>query len=142
MKTCGKSQPDRPGQESHSQALGKYTKASLTLFVITVVIVLLDIIGPILLSSGHDIISSRLHDQLAFLALLSIPSILILLVIGSVLGILGWRTAHKTSGRPKRMAIVVTCLNLTSLLIATLVIVAALLFLMGPYTDLPRWPGW
>ena len=133
---------DTPGQEYHSQVLDKYTKASLTLFVVAVAIVLLDIIGPIVLSGGHDIISSRLHDQLAFLALLSVPLIPILLLIGSVLGILGWRTAHNTSGRSKRIAIVATCLNLTSLLIVTLVIVVALLFLVGPYTDLPRWPGW
>jgi hypothetical protein len=112
------------------------------MFIVATLLVLLDIIGPIVLSGGHDIISSRLHDQLAFLALLSVPFILILLVIGSVLGILGWRTERNTSGYPKRMAIVVTCLNLASLLIVTLIIVLALIFLVGPYTDLPRWPGW
>ena len=131
-----------PEQELHSQYPGRRTKASLTLFIIAAVIVLLDIIGPIILSGGHDIISGRLHDQLAFLALLSVPFILILLVIGSVLGILGWRTARKASGRPSRMGVVAACLNLASLLIVTLLILAALVFLRGPYIGLPRWPGW
>lgn len=133
---------NKPGQEFHSQSPGKRTKASFILFVITAVIVLLDIIGPIILSGGHDVISGRLHDQLAFLALLSVPFVLILLVVGSVLGILGWRAARKASGRPSRMTVVAACLNLASLLIAALLILVALVFLVGPYTGLPRWPGW
>lgn len=133
---------NKTGHELNSQSSGRYTKASLILFIISTVIVLLDIIGPIILSGGHDIISSRLHDQLAFLALLSVPFIFILLVIGSVLGILGWRAARKASVRPGRMTVVAAYLNLSSLLIATLLILAALIFLVGPYTDLPRWPGW
>jgi hypothetical protein len=112
------------------------------LFIISAVLVLLDIIGPVVLSGGHDILSARLHDQLAFLALLSVPFMLILLAIGSVVGILGWRTEHRASGCPSRMAVVTTCLNLILFIIATLAVVAALVFLMGPYTDLPRWPGW
>ena len=103
---------------------------------------LLDIVGPIVLSGGHDIISSRLHDQLAFLALLSVPLIPVLLLIGSVLGIIAWRTERKASGRPSRMAVVATFLNLISFLLATTAILVALVFLMGPYTDLPQWPGW
>lgn len=94
MKTCGNPQPGAPGQESFFQTLNKYTKASLTLFLIAVVVVLLDIIGPVLLANGHDIISSRLPDQLAFPALLSVPFIPILLMIGSILGILAWQTAR------------------------------------------------
>ena len=58
MKKCANHQPDTPGQEYHWQALNNYAKASLTLFVVAVVIVLLDIVGPSLLSSGHDIIRS------------------------------------------------------------------------------------
>ncbi|MDH4240261.1 MAG: hypothetical protein OEW48_11930 [Phycisphaerae bacterium] len=118
---------DKPGQQLHSQPPGRRTKASLTLFIIAAVIVLLDIIGPIILSGGHDIISGRLHDQLAFLALLSVPFILILLVIGSVLGILELRAARRASVRPTRMTIVVACLNLALLLIGTLVIALFLL---------------
>ena len=133
---------DKSGQQFHSESPGKRTKASLILFIIAAVIVLLDIIGPVILSSGHDIISSRLHDRLAFLALLSVPFIPILLVVGSVLGILGWRAARRASGCVGRMTVLAACLNLASLLIATLLILVALLFLVGPYTDLPRWPGW
>jgi hypothetical protein len=117
----------KPGQELHSQSPSKRTKASLILFIIAAVIVLLDIIGPIILSSGHDIISSRLHDQLAFLALLSVPFIPILLVVGSVLGILEWRAARRVSGYASRMTVVAACLNLALLLIGTLVIALFLL---------------
>jgi len=90
--------------------------------VIAAAIVLLDIIGPIFLSGGYDVISGRLHDQLAFLALLSVPFILVLLAIGSVLGILGWRAARKTSGRASRMTVVAACLNLALLLIGILIV--------------------
>ncbi|NIP27763.1 MAG: hypothetical protein GWN67_25115 [Phycisphaerae bacterium] len=131
--------PDKPGLEFHSESPGKRTKASLILFVIAAAIVLLDIIGPVILSSGHDIISSRLHDRLAFLALLSVPFIPILLVVGSILGILEWRTERRASGCANRMTVLAACLNLSSLLIAILFILVALLFLVGPYTDLPRW---
>jgi len=130
---------DKPGHQSHPQSPGKRTKASLILFAIAAVIVLMDIIAPIILSSGHDIISSRLHDQLAFLALLSVPFIPILLVVGSVLGILEWRSSRRASGRPNRMTVLAACLNLASLLIAAILILVALLFLVGPYTDLPGW---
>lgn len=130
---------DKPEQEFQSQSPGKRTKASLILFVIAAVIVLLDIIGPVILSSGHDIISSRLHDRLAFLALLSVPFIPILLVVGSILGILEWRFARRVSGYASRMTVLAACLNLSSLLIVTLLMLVALLFLVGPYTDLPRW---
>lgn len=118
---------DRPGNELHSQTFLKRTKASLILFVIAAAIVLLDIIGPIVLSGGYDIISSRLHDQLAFLALLSIPFIFILLAIGSILGILGWRAARRASVPPSRMTVVAVCLNLALLLIGTLFVAFFLL---------------
>ena len=118
---------NKPGQEFHSQSPGKRTKASLILFVIAAVIVLLDIIGPIILSGGHDVISGRLHDQLAFLALLSVPFIPILFVVGSVLGILEWRAVRKASVRPSRMTVVAACLNLALLLIGILVIALFLL---------------
>jgi hypothetical protein len=114
---------DKPGQKLHPQSPGKRTKASLSLFVIAAVIVLLDIIGPIILSGGHDIISGRLHDRLAFLALLSVPFVLILLVVGSVLGILEWRAARRASGHASRMTVVAACLNLVLLLIGILALV-------------------
>jgi hypothetical protein len=117
----------KTGQELHSQSSGRRTKASLTLLIIAAVIVLLDIIGPIFLSGGYDVISARLHDQLAVLALLSVPFIFILLVIGSILGILGWRAARRASGRPSRMTVVAACLNLALLLIGILVIALFLL---------------
>ncbi|MHC4694795.1 MAG: hypothetical protein ACYS67_18835 [Planctomycetota bacterium] len=131
--------PDQPGQQLHPQSPGKRAKASLILFAIAAAIVLLDIIGPIILSSGHDIISSRLHDRLAFLALLSVPFIPILLVVGSVLAILEWRAERRTSGRANRMTVLAACLNLVSLIIAALLILVALLFLFGPQTDLTGW---
>jgi hypothetical protein len=116
---------DKPEHEFYSQSPGRRTKASLILFVISAAIVLLDIIGTIFLSGEYDVVSARLYDQLQVLALLSMPFILVLLVIGSVLGILGWRAEHKASGRSSRMTVVVACLNLASLLIGTLLILAA-----------------
>jgi hypothetical protein len=113
---------NKPGHEFHSRPSGRRTKASLTLFIIAAAIVLLDIIGPIFLSGGYDVISARFHDQLAVLALLSVPFILILLAIGSVLEILGWRAARKASGRPSRMTVVAACLNLALLLIGILIV--------------------
>lgn len=130
---------DQPGQQLHPQSPGKRTKASLILFAIAAAIVLLDIIGPIILSSGHDIISSRLHDRLAFLALLSVPFIPILLVVGSILAILEWRAERRPSGHASRMTVLAACLNLASLFIVTLLILVALLFLFGPHTDLTGW---
>ena len=129
MKKYEKSRPDELRQAFISQATDKYTIASLILFILAVVIVLLDIIGPIVLSGGHDIISSHLHDQLAFLALLSVPLIPIVLVVGSVLGILGWLTGRRVSGYPSRITILVICLNLTSLLIAIILFLLALFFI-------------
>jgi len=111
-----------PGHEVHSQAPGRRAKASLILFVITIAILLADIIGPVLLSSGSDIIGSRLHDQLAVLAALSVLVMLILLAIGAVLGTLEWHAVRRASGRPRRLAILAACLNLALLLIGVLVI--------------------
>ena len=116
---------DKPEQEFHSQSPSRRTKASLILFVISAAIVLLDIIGTIFLSGEYDVVSARLYDQLQVLAFLSVPFILVLLAIGSVLGILGWRAEHKASGQSSRMTVVVACLNLASLLIGTLLILAA-----------------
>ena len=117
---------DKPEHEFHSQSPSRRTKASLILFVISAAIVLLDIIGTIFLSGGYDVVSGRLHDQLAVLALLSVPFILVLLAIGSILGILGWHAEPKASGRSSRMTVVAACLNLASLLVGTLLILAAL----------------
>ena len=116
---------DKPEHEFHSQSPSRRTKASLILFVISAAIVLLDIIGTIFLSGEYDVVSARLYDQLQVLAFLSVPFILVLLAIGSVLGILGWRAEHKASGQSSRMTVVVACLNLASLLIGTLLILAA-----------------
>jgi hypothetical protein len=113
---------DKAENEFHSQSPGRRTQASLILFVVAATIVLLDIIGPIFLSGGYDIISSRLHDQLAFLAVLSVPFILILLVVGSILGILEWRAARRASVPPPRITVIAACLNLTLLLIGILVV--------------------
>jgi hypothetical protein len=120
---------NKPTGELNSKSSDRRTKASLILFIIAAAIVLLDIIGPIILSGGHDIISARLHDQLAVLALLSVPFILILLSVGSVLGTMEWRAARKASLRPSRMTIVAACLNLALLLIGILVIAIFLLTL-------------
>jgi glucan phosphoethanolaminetransferase (alkaline phosphatase superfamily) len=125
---------DKPEHEFYSQSPGRRTKASLILFVISAAIVLLDIIGTFFLSGGYDVVSVSLHDQLQVLALLSVPFILVLLAIGSVLGILGWRAERKASGRSSRMTVVAACLNLASLLIGTLLILVALVFFpVGPY---------
>lgn len=135
----------KPGHELHSQSPGRRTKASLILFVIAAAILLTDIVGPVFLSSGGSYgieLDGRLHDQLAFLAFLSLPFILILLAIGFVLGAMQWRAARKASGRPSRMTVVATSLNLASLLVGALLILAALVLLVGPTTGLPRWPGW
>ena len=135
----------KPGHESPSQSRGKRAKASLILFVIAAAILLADIVGPVFLSSGGAYgieLHWRLHDQLQFLAFLSLPLILILLAIGAVLGTIEWRAARKASTRPSRMTVVAASLNLASLLIAALLLLAFLVFLIGPTTDvLPRWPG-
>lgn len=117
----------KPKHEFDSQSSARPTKTSLILFIIAASILLLDIVGPIFLSGGHDVISARLHDQLAVLSLLSVPFILILLAVGSVLGILGWRAARRASGRPSQMTVVAACLNLALLLIGILVIALFLL---------------
>lgn len=133
---------DQAGRELHGQWPGKRGRASLILLVISVAIVLLDIIGPMLLSSGNRVISGRLHEQLAFLALLSVAVIPVLLSIGAILGMLEWHAAHRASRRPSRMTVVAAIPNLTSLLIGAVLILAVLVFLVGPTTSLPRWPGW
>ena len=136
---------NKRGHELPSQSAGRRTKASLILFVIAAAILLVDIVGPVFLSSGGSYgieLDGRLHDQLQFLAFLSVPFILVLLVIGAVLGAMQWRAARKASVRPSRMTVIAASLNLGSLLIGTLLILAFLLFFLGPTTDfVPRWPG-
>jgi hypothetical protein len=135
----------RIAAKSDLRSSGRLAKASLILFVIAAAILLVDIIGPVLLSSGGAYgieLDGRLHDQLQFLAFLSLPFIFLLLAIGSFLGTTDWRTARKASARPSRMTVVAASLNLASLLIGTLLILAFILFLVGPTTDVvPRWPG-
>ncbi len=137
---------NKPGQELRSQSPDRRTKASLILFVIAAAILLADVIGPVLLSSGGSYgieLNGRLHDQLQFLAFLSVPFIFVLLAIGAVLGAMQWRAARRASRRPSRMTVVAASLHLALLLVGTLLILAFLLFLVGPTTDvLPRWAGW
>ena len=136
---------NKPEHKLHSQSPGKRTKASLILFVIAAAILLVDIVGPVFLSSGGAYgieIDGRLHDQLQFLAFLSLPLILVLLAIGAVLGAMQWRAARKASGRPSQLTVIATSLNLGSLLVGTLLILAFLLIFVGPTTDfVPRRPG-
>jgi hypothetical protein len=116
----------------HRKSPGKRTKASVILLVVSAAIVLLEIIGPIFLSSGHDVISPRLHDQLQVLALISVPLIPLLLAIGAVLGILDWRTASKASKSPNLITVVAASLNLVLFLIGV-VIVGYFLWAFEPY---------
>lgn len=113
---------NKPERQLDTQCPGKRTKASFILLVSAAAIVLLDIIGPIFLSGGYDVIGSRLHDQLAVLAVLSVPLILVLLAIGSVLGMIEWRTASKASRCPSQVTVVAACLNLALLVIGILII--------------------
>jgi hypothetical protein len=121
----------------HPQRLSNRTKASLILLVSVAVMVLLDIIGPMLLSSGHGIISGRLHDLLAVLAVLSVPLMLALLLIGFVLGMTEWYSARRASRRLSRTTIVATVVHLALLVIGTLIVLAALALLVGPRTSIP-----
>lgn len=135
----------KPGQELHSQPPGRRAKASLILFVIAAAILLVDIVSPVLLDWGGSYgieLHWRLFDQLQFLAFLSVPFVFVLLAIGAVLGAMQWRAARKASRRPSRMTVVAASLNLALLVVGTLLILAFLLFFVGPTTDvLPRWPG-
>lgn len=121
----------------HPQRFSNRTKVSLILLMSVAGIVMLDIIGPILLSSGHGIISGRLHDLLAVLAVLSVPLMLALLAIGFVLGMTEWYSARKAFRSLSRITIVATVLHLALLVIGTLIVLAALALLVGPTTDLP-----
>lgn len=123
--------PDRPVRELNLQRPAKRTKVSLILLIGAAVIALLDLVGPCLLSGGHQIISDRLHDQLAVLALLSVPLILALLAIGAFLGMLDWYAARKASLRPSGMTVVATCLNVVFIVIA-IVIVGGFLWTFDP----------
>jgi hypothetical protein len=128
---------DMPVRESHPQRPGKLAKASLILLVSVAVMVLLDITGPMVLSSGHQIISGRLHDQLAVLAVLSVPLMLAFLAIGSVLGMMDWLAARKAARRPSRMTVVTTVLSLAFLFLGVILILTALIWLVGPTTSIP-----
>jgi len=128
---------DRALPAWHPQRLSKRTKASLILLMSVAVMVLLDIIGPMLLSSGHEVISGRLHDLLAVLAVLSVPLMLAFLATGFVLGLTEWYAAHRASRRLSPITIVAMVLHLTFLLIGTLLVLAALTWLVGPRTCIP-----
>jgi hypothetical protein len=110
---------------------------SLILLMIVAGIVVLDIIGPMLLSSGHLVISGRLHDQLAVLAVLSVPLMLVLLAIGFVLGMTEWYSARKALRPLGRITIVATVLHLVLLLLGTFLVLAALALLVGPRSSIP-----
>jgi len=103
------------------------TSASLILFGAAVAILAADAVGVAVLSGGYDLISSRLHDQLAALALLSLPFTLVLAVAGSALGILDWRTARKAARPPARATVAAAVLNvaLVSLEVGAFVLIMA-----------------
>jgi hypothetical protein len=80
--------------------VGVCTRASFALFALCSAILLADVLGVLFLSSGRDIISSRLHDQLQIVALLSLPLVLLLSLIGFVLALIDFVNAR--SGAPRR----------------------------------------
>ena len=122
----------------YSQRLSNRTRASLILLMSVVGIVVLDIIGPMLLSSGHLVISGRLHDQLAVLAVLSVPLMLVLLAIGCVLGMTEWYSARNALRPLSRITIAATVLHLALLLVGLFLVLAALVLLVGPRSSMPR----
>jgi len=107
----------------HFQSLGIRTKASLILLMSVACVVLLDMAAVLANISG---ISGRLHDRFAWLAMLSVPVIPILLIIGTVLGMLDWHAARKASRPVNRLTIIAACLNLASLVIVVLLVVVLL----------------
>jgi hypothetical protein len=121
----------------HPQRLSNRTKASLMLLISVAGIVLLDIIGPMLLSSGQGVISGRLHDLLAVLAVLSVPLMLALLAIGFVLGMTEWYSARKALRPLSRITITATVLHLVLLLLGTILVLAAFALLVGPRSSIP-----
>lgn len=127
----------RSGPDVHVQRTGTRTKASLILFAIAAAAGLANLTGAICVEV--DVIDSS--DQLAVIALVSVPLILVLLVIGTVLGILDWRTARKASRRPSRMTVVAASLNVTSLVVGGILVLAVLVWFVALMGGLPRWPG-
>ena len=125
--------------DPHPQRFSKRTRTSLILLASVAFIVLLDLIGPIFLSSGRSVISGHLHDTLQMLAILSVPLVFLLLAIGFVLGTVEWRIACKASRRPNRATVVATLLNLFVFLLGILLIFACLRWMTGP--EMGLWPG-
>ena len=115
-------------------APGRRTKASLILFVIAAAAVLSNLVGALCVEA--DVIGSS--DQLVVVALLSVPFILVLLVIGAVLGMLKWHAARKASRCPSRMTVVAASLNLASLLLGSALVLAVLLLFVTLMSGLPR----
>ena len=109
-------------RELHSRPSGRRTRASLTMFVIAMAVLLVDVAGIAVLSGGFDVIDGRLHDRLAVLAVLSLPVVGVVLAVGSALAMMEWYAVRRASSRPSRMTILAACLNLVPLLIGILFI--------------------
>jgi hypothetical protein len=124
---------DERGREVHSQSPGRRTIAGLILFSISAIGVLLNLAGAICVEV--DIIGGS--DQLAVIALVSVPLIFVLLVIGAVLGTLDWRAALKTSRRPSRMTVAAASLNIALFVIGGGLALATLLFIVALMNSLP-----
>jgi hypothetical protein len=137
MSKQGEPAYDRDLPAWHPQRLSNRTKVSLILLMIVTGIVVLDIIGPMLLSSGQGVVSGRLRDQLAVLAVLSVPLMLVLLAIGFVLGMTECYSARKALRTLSRITIAATVLHLVLLLLGTFLVVAALALLVGPRASIP-----
>jgi hypothetical protein len=114
--------PDEPGHELPAAA-GAYTKASLILFFVAAALVILDVIGAVCVEV--DVISSS--DQLVILGLASVPVILLLVVVGTILGVLGRRADRKASRHSSRMTNAAVGLNVTLLVVGVLIVLATLL---------------
>ena len=89
----------------------------------------MDVLGILILSGGMDIISSRLHDRLQVLALLSLPFVFVLVLVGFVLGLWDWLVARARRKSPSRLAVAATLLNLASVVLGVLAAGYALLML-------------
>jgi hypothetical protein len=108
------------GQRRAEMKHGKKAVTSITLFAVCWGILLMDGLGILVLSSGMDVISSRLHDQLQVLATLSLPLVFILVIAGFVVGLLDWVRARKGHTSPSRLTVAATLLNLASVVLGLL----------------------
>jgi hypothetical protein len=124
---------DERGRVAYSQPPGKRTIAGLILFGISAMGVLLNLAGAVCVEV--DFIGGS--DQLAVVALVSVPLVIVLLVIGAVLATLDWRVARKASRRPSRMTVAAASLNIALFVIGGGLVLAALLFIVALMNSLP-----